>query len=83
MIDDWAFIFINLCNRNTENEQVTTWAKTDLILKTFDDWEKEMIIVGGDFNLFLDSLLEVEGGNSVLKESFVLILIKKHNLSNI
>ena len=42
-----------------------------------------MIIVGGDFNLFLDSLLEVEGGNSVLKESFVLILIKKHNLSNI
>ena len=42
-----------------------------------------MIIVGGDFNLFLDSLLEVEGGNPVLKESFVLILIKKHNLCNI
>ena len=42
-----------------------------------------MIIVGGDLNLFLDSLTEVERGNPVLKEYSISNLIEKHNLCNI
>ena len=63
MIDDCAVILINLYNPNTEKEQVSTWKKLNLMLQTFDDLEK---ILGSNFNLFLDSVLEAEGGSPVL-----------------
>ena len=47
-----------------EKEQVAKWEKMNLMLKTFDNLEKK-IILGGDFNLFLDSILEAEGGSLV------------------
>ena len=71
MIDDCVFILTNLYNPNTEKEQVSTWVKLNLILQTFDDLENKIIILGGDFNLFLDSALEAEGGSPALKKSSV------------
>ena len=76
MADDSVFILINLYNPKTEKEQVSSWEKMNLILETFDDLEKKTIILGGDFNLYLDSLLEVEGGCPVLKKSSVSKLIE-------
>ena len=32
----------------------------NLMLETFDHLENKIIILGGDFNLFLDSVLEAE-----------------------
>ena len=39
----------------------------NLMLETFDDLENKIIILGDDFNQFLDSVLESEGGSPVLK----------------
>ena len=86
MTDDSVFILINLYNPNTEKEQVSSWQKMNLILETFDDLEKKTIILGGDFSLYLDSLLEAEGGCPVLKKSSVSKLIEikeKYNLCDI
>ena len=71
MIDDCVVILINLYNPNTEKEQVFIWEKLDLMLQIFDDLENKIIILGGNFNLFLDSALEVEGGSPALKKSSV------------
>ena len=59
-------------NRNTKKEQVYKWEKLNLMLQTFDDLENKIIILGGDFNLFLNSALETEGGSPVLKKIFCL-----------
>ena len=86
MIDDCVVILINLYNPNTEKEQVSTWEKLNLMLQTFDDLENKIIILGGDFNLFLDSVLEAEGGSPVFKKSSVSKLIEikeKYNLCDI
>ena len=39
------------------------------MLQTFDNLENK-IILGDDFNLFLDSVLEAEGGSPVFKKIF-------------
>ena len=44
--------------------------------QTFDDLEDKIIILGGDINLFLDSVLEAESGSPVLKISSVLKIIE-------
>ena len=72
-------------NRNTEKEQVYKWEKLNLMPQTFDDLENK-IILGGDFNLFLNSALEAEGGSPVLKKSSVSKLIEikeKYNFCDI
>ena len=40
----------------------------NLVLQIFDNMKKP-IVLGGDFNLFLDSVLKAEGGSPVLKKS--------------
>ena len=48
--------------------------------------ENKIIILGGDFNLFSDSVLEAEGGSPVLKKSSVSKLIElkeKYNICDI
>ena len=55
----------------------------NLKLETFDNLENKIIILDSAFNLFLDSVLEVEGGSPVLKRSSVSKLIEikeKYNL---
>ena len=86
MIDDCVVILINLYNPNTEKEQVFIWEKLDLMLQTFDDLENKIIILGGNFNLFLDTALGAEGCSPVLKKSSVSKLIEikeKYNFCKI
>ena len=86
MTDQYVFILISLYNRNTEKEQVFTWEKMNLMLQTIDGLQKEIITLGGDFNLFLDSVLEAEGSRAALKKSSVSELIEikeKYNLCDI
>ena len=52
MIDDCAFILINLYNSNTEKEQVSTWEKLNLMPQTFDDLENKITVLGGDLTYF-------------------------------
>ena len=69
-----------------EKEQVSILEKMNLMLETFDDLENIIIILGGDFYLFLDSVLEIEWGSPVLKISSVSKLIEikdKYNLCDI
>ena len=56
------------------------------MLQTIGGLEKEIITLGGDFNLFLDSALEAEGSRAALKKSSVSELIEvkeKYNLCDI
>ena len=76
MIGDCVFILINLNNSNTEIEQVSTWKKMNIMLEKIDDLENKIIILGEDFNLFLDLVLEAEGGSLVLETSSVSKLIE-------
>ena len=58
----------------------------NLMLEKLDHFENKIIILGSDFNLFLDSALEIEGGSPVLKRSSVSKLIEtkeKYNLCDI
>ena len=57
----------------------------NLMLQIFDNLENKVIILGGDFNVVLDSVLDAEDGSLVLKNLlFLLIKIKeKYNLCNI
>ena len=71
-----VFILINLYNPNTEKEKVSTWEKLNLMLQTFDDLENKIKILGSDFNLFVDSVLQAEGGSPVLKKFSVSQLIE-------
>ena len=71
MIEDCVSILINLYNTNTKNKLVSTWEKINLMLQTFDDLENKTIILGGNFNLFLESVLGTEGGSPVLKKSSI------------
>ena len=86
MIEDCVSILINLYNTNTKNKLVSTWEKINLMLQTFDDLENKTIILGGNFNLFLESVLGTEGGSPVLKKSSIWKLIEikeKYNLCDI
>ena len=69
MIDECVFILVNLYDPNTEIEQFSTWETMNLKLEKFDDLDKKIIILGGDFNLFLVSVLGAEWGSPVLKIS--------------
>ena len=55
----------------------------DLILEAFEDLENKIIILGGNFNLFLDSVLETPVGNPILKKSFVLKFLEMKEKFNI
>ena len=60
--------------------------KTESKAETFDDLKNKIIILAGDFNLYLDSELEAAVGSLVLKKSSVLELIEfkeKYNLCDI
>ena len=60
--------------------------KNESNARNFDDLENKIIILGDDFNLFLDSVLETEGGSQVFKKSSVSKFIEikeKYHLFNI
>ena len=84
MSDDCVFILINLHDPNTK-KYVSTWKEINLMLEIFNDLENK-INLGGDLNLFLDSVLEAKGSSLSIIKSLVSKLTeinKKYNLCDI
>ena len=67
-IFDEIFLLINLYNANLECDQLTTFSTLLKWLEGIDDISNKKIILGGDFNLFLDCKLEAVGGNPSFKK---------------
>ena len=59
--DDKNYIRCNIYNPNHEANQVDTLEMLGDFLMGILQWETKEIIVGGDFNLFLDAELDVKG----------------------
>ena len=74
-----VFSFWLIC---INQEQASTW---EIMLETLNDLENKKITRGGNFNLFLNSALEAEGGSLVLKNlvSKLVEIKEKHNLCDI
>ena len=69
-IQDNPILLVNYHASNDESTQVQTLSETcDLIDRL--ELEQDMTIVwGGDFNLFFDSFLDVNGGEATIKNEF-------------
>ena len=61
-IDGFDYLLINLCNANTEREQLTTIQNLNNLLKNFVDFQDKKAIFAGDFNPIFDKNLESMGG---------------------
>ena len=74
------YILVNIYKANTETEQIKVLNNLHLLLDSLDIHQNKQIILAGDFNLFLDTTLEAEGGSPCLKKKSVakLIKIKEH-----
>ena len=55
-----------------EEDQLNTFNELSEMLKSVNNISAEQIILGGDFNLYFDSLLENQGGNPILKKIYCL-----------
>ena len=51
-----------------EEDQLNTFNELSEMLKSVNNISAEQIILGGDFKLYFDSLLENQGGNPILKK---------------
>ena len=63
--DDTNYILINIYNGNTETEQIKVLNNLHLLLVSLDIHHNKKIILAEDFNLFLDTTFEAEGGHFV------------------
>ena len=70
--DDSVFVLVNICNANTESEQLHTLNDLINILETFEDIHNKSVVLGGDFNAILNPPLDSEGGKPVIKKRNVL-----------
>ena len=59
---------INLYNANTENEQIDVLSSLFRLLGEFHASPTKQRVMAGDFNLFLHSKLEAQGGNPTSKK---------------
>ena len=59
---------INLCNANTETEQISVLNNLSSLLEKFDVTLEKNLILAGDFNLFLNSQLDAKGGKPAIKK---------------
>ena len=67
-INDGNFVLINLCNANTETEQVSVLNNLSSILEKFDATLEKNLISAGGFNLFLNSKLDAKRGKPAIKK---------------
>ena len=67
-IDDSVFVLIKICNDITESEQLHILNEFINILKTFEDIQNKSFLLGGDFNIILNSYLDSEGSKPVIKK---------------
>ena len=52
---------VNLYNANIEKDQLNTINELKEMLKSVSNISAKQIILGGDFNLYFDSLIESQG----------------------
>ena len=65
---DKKFLLVNLCNQNTESEQIKTLDTLKNLLEDIYNISDKNIILGGDLNLVLDCNLEACNGNCDFKK---------------
>ena len=75
-IDDSIFVLINICNGNTESEQLHTLNELINILETFKDFQDKSVVLGGDFNVIFNPSLDSEGEKPVTKKRTIAKLIQ-------
>ena len=73
--DDKNYILCNIYNPNHEANQVDTLEMLGDFIMGIPQWETKEVIVGGDFNLFLDAELDAKGVRPTLKKRSVAKLI--------
>ena len=69
-IDEQNFVLVNLYNANTEKDQLNTINELSEMLKSANNVSAKQIILGGDFNLHFDSLIESQGRNPIFKKIY-------------
>ena len=72
-IDDQNFVFLSIYNASIEKEELKTLAELKNMLN--NNSEVKCIILGGDFNFYLDSRLETKSGNPPCKEKSVTMML--------
>ena len=75
-IENELLLLINLCNANTENEELSTISDPKNMLEKIDDINNKSIVFEGDLNLFFEAKLKVQEGNLVLKKESLANLIQ-------
>ena len=68
-IENEVSLLINLCDANTENEQLSTLSDLSNMLEKVDDINNKNIVFREDFYLFLEGKLEAQRGNPILKKN--------------
>ena len=61
-----------------EEDQLNSFNELSEMLKSVNNISAEQIILGGDFNLYFDSLLENQGGNPIFKKSIAKMIALKN-----
>ena len=73
--DDMIFVLINICNTNTESEQLETLSDLVSIIDKVKDIQSKNIVLGGDFNVIFNISLESLRENPCLKKKSIAKLI--------
>ena len=68
-IDDTDYILVNIYDANTDTEQIKVLNDLHLLLDRLDIHQNSLVILAADFNIFLDTTLEVEGDSPCLKKN--------------
>ena len=61
-------LLINLYNYNTESEHLSTFSTLQKLLERFDDYDKKIIVFGGNFNFIFNCKFDASRGNPILKK---------------
>ena len=69
-IDDATFVFTNICNPNTETEQLLKLPCLRRLLENRQFVNKN-VLMGADFNFQFDSNFQSKGGKPILKNKDV------------
>ena len=76
-IVDQSFALLNIYNANIVKEQLSALIEhKNMLNNNFSNISSKQIILGGDLNFYFDSLLEVKGGNPVLRKKSVATTIE-------
>ena len=61
-IDDTKFLVLNLYGPNKDKEQILFY--NSIISKLMEDYSNSNIVIGGDFNIYLNHILDKKGGTA-------------------